>query len=314
MREGVDSLTYAHGVGVSDKKKLLGTASEIFYDPSQYTGMSAKGHRLLKKANAMTKTLEEQYDRHFVKSFLKQADIGNPAVLERLLPAKNHTAAGEIRRALLHAPDGSLDEPGKIMWDQLRTAKLATGIEDATKEGGFNSKAFDRWLSKQGGVDGRYMKELLSDSERARLRSVTTIGDTIRPSSSEGTSLFTKGLQIGGAQQTLGAMLAVGGVASGYGQDREINPLMIGAGGALALSPIAFAMLATNKTGAKYLTRQWRLIPGTKAAISNSSRIVSLWNRMEADRAKAQLRAKLKETRELRGPSTTASDIRKIGP
>ncbi|MHC4621462.1 MAG: hypothetical protein ACYTEQ_27280 [Planctomycetota bacterium] len=303
MREAVDTLTYLHGEGVQTRTGLLRKANAIFYDPSQYRNMSRKGHRLLGKANAYTRALEAQYDKHFKKAILRRLDKSDTRVLNTILPDGNGDVAKELKRFLTHTPTGAMDELGVNTWNQMRAAKLAEGITAASKEGRFDPGTFQRWIKKSGGrqgVNSEYMKTLYSKSERDAIRNVFDIGEAIKPMGSEGTSLFSKGLQIGGAQQMLGAGTALLGMTSrGPGGADEIA---IGTGGFLLVSPVAFALLATSRGGSRLLTKQWRMIPGTKAAMKNSARIISLFTRIKQDEIDAEMKERMRQIRERGAP------------
>ncbi|KKL45192.1 hypothetical protein LCGC14_2358160, partial [marine sediment metagenome] len=127
---------------------------------------------------------------------------------------------------------------------------------------------------------------------------IQTIFETAGKGPPTGTSLFSRGAQIGG-------------LAMMFNSGKEGDFIGFTAGATLAIGPLAFAKLATNPKGIKFLTAGFKLKPGASGLVPNAVRMTRLLRSIEKKEDKRRLVAarKLQQQRRkgvIRGQFRTA--------
>ncbi len=138
---------------------------------------------------------------------------------------------------------------------------LAHAVAQATKEGVAKPKVFDNLIRKLG-PDA--CNEMFPEKQIAsQVRRIQSLFDIAGKGPPAGTSLFSRSAQ-------------VGGLALMYKSGKEGDFIGFTAGGVLAIGPLAFAKLATNPRGVKFLTAGFKTKPGASSLVPNAVRMIKL--------------------------------------
>ncbi len=241
-------------------KEISSITRKELLDPKSVAGATQEAKRLHANISnlytASQKGLETTFSETLTKRLLK-----NPSkIVKEVFPNNNPKAIRLLRESLVEPISGRPSAEGKILWNQLRQAWLADAVDQATKEGVAKPKVYNNLIRKLGkGFDEMYPeKEIASNVKR-----IQTIFETAGKTPPSGASLFSRGAQ-------------VGGLALMYKSGKEGDFVGFTAGATLAIGPLAFAILATNPKGVKFLTAGFKLKPGASGLVPNAVRMIRL--------------------------------------
>ena len=241
-------------------KRLASITDDAIFDPKAAQGLNPEALRLLRNTNALYKTgkkgIEETFSANLAKRLLR-----NPSrIVKEVFPNNNPKAIRLLRQSLIEPISGKPNREGKILWNQLRQQWLADAVSDATKEGIAKPKVFDNIIRKMG--DG--FPEMFPEKEIAiNVKKIQTLFDIAGKAPPTGASLFSRGAQ-------------VYGVTKMYQGSKEGDFVGFTIGATMALGPLAFAKLATNPKGVKFLTAGFKMKPGATGLVPNTVRIIRL--------------------------------------
>ena len=271
-------------------KEVSSITRKELLDPKSVAGASQEAKRLHTNISnlyaASQKGLETTFSEQFTKRLLK-----NPSrVVKEIFPNNNPKAIRLTRQSLVEPISGRPSAEGKILWNQLRQAWLADAVSEATKEGIAKPRVYNNLIRKL----GKGFSEMFPEKEIANnVKKIQTIFETAGKAPPTGASLFSRGAQ-------------VGGLALMYNSGKEGDIIGFTAGATLAIGPLAFAKLATNPKGVKFLTAGFKLKPGASGLIPNAVRMVRLLreiNKKENKERKAFELRKAALTRTRRAPT-----------
>ncbi len=280
-------------------KQLAGITDDAIFDPKATKGISPDALNLLRNTNRLYKTSQETLKTTFSESLAKRLLVNPSSVVKEVIPTGNPKAMEILRKSLVEPIPGKQSVQGKILWNQLRQAWLADAIEEATKEGVANPKVYNTLLRKMG---REAFEEMFPEpSVRASVDKIQTLFSIAGKVPPTGASLFSRGAQ------TLGVVKMWQGA-------KAADFIGITQGGILSIGPLAFAKLATNPKGIKFLTTGFKLKPGAKAIVPNVVRMVRLLREISAKENRQRLseeRRKLQRIRAAREP--TLKQLRGFG-
>ena len=257
-------------------KQLAGITDKAIFDPKAAQNLSPEALNLLKNTNRLyaqaQKGLETTFSEKLAKRLLK-----NPSnVIKEVIPNNNPKSIRLLRESLVEPISGKPSAEGKALWNQLRQQWLADAVENATKTGVANPKVFDASLRK---LTPAGLKELFPEKEIAgSVKKIQTIFETAGKVPPGATVLFTRGAQFGG-------------VLMMWNSGKEGDFIGFTAGAALAIGPLAFAKLATNPKGIKFLTAGFKLKPGASGLVPNAVRMTRLLRSINKKEDNRNLRA-----------------------
>ena len=241
-------------------KQLAGITDDAIFDPKAAQGLNPEALNLLRNTNALYKAGQKGIKETFSESLAKRL-LKNPSrIVKEIFPNNNPKAIRLLRKSLIEPISGRPSAEGKILWNQLRQAWLADAVSEATKEGIAKPKVYDNLIRKL----GKGFSEMFPEKEVAtNVKKIQTIFDIAGKAPPTGASLFSRGAQ-------------VGGLALMYNSGKEGDIIGFTAGATLAIGPLAFAKLATNPKGVKFLTAGFKLKPGASGLVPNAVRMVRL--------------------------------------
>lgn len=256
---------------------------------------------LLTNTNALYAQIRAAKETYFSESFMKALEKNPSQVLNKIFDPKDPDKIEAYRLAftdskglfenkyylgkvLKDLPEGTIQQipNGKKFWNYMRNAWLADMVDKSIKkgEGGYlyvSGKGFSDAIEKAGGMN--VIKKAWSEAEQNKAHiAVDKIQKVMNVISKEnkdgGASLF-----VHGAQAKSGAV-AVGLGVGGYGKYKNNLPLEI-AGGAIALSPLAFVKLAQTELGSSLIRAGFKARKGSPVIATTAARLINLYNAEE---------------------------------
>ena len=266
-------------------KKISQITRDILEDPTQSKNFPTKARNLLNNTNRLFATSRKGIETTFSETLTKRL-LKNPSrVVREVFPNNNPKAIRLLRKSLLEPISGKPSTEGKVLFNQLRQAWLADAVDQATKEGIAKPKVFNNVLRKLG---NKSLKEMFPEKEIANnVKKIQTIFEIAGKTPPSGASLFSRGAQVGGFIMM-------------YNSGKEGDAIGFTAGAALAIGPLAFAKLATNPKGVKFLTAGFKMKPGASGIVPNAVRMIRLLREMNQKENKQKLAALKLEQRRLR--------------
>ena len=261
-------------------KKISTITRKELLDPKSVAGASPKAKMLHANISRLYATAQEGLETTFSEKLAKRL-LQNPSrIVKEVFPNNNPKAIRLLRQSLIEPISGKPSREGKILWNQLRQQWLADAVSDATKEGIAKPKVFDNIIRKMG--DG--FPEMFPEKEIANnVKKIQTLFDIAGKAPPTGASLFSRGAQ-------------VYGVTKMYQGSKEGDFVGFTIGATMALGPLAFAKLATNPKGVKFLTAGFKMKPGATGLVPNVVRIIRLLRDINKKEDKQRL-AVLKQER-----------------
>jgi hypothetical protein len=257
-------------------KQLAGITDDAIFNPAATQGLSPEALNLLRNTNSLYKSAQQGLKTTFSETLAKRILKNPSSVVKEVFPANNPKAIRLLRESLVKPIAGKPSAKGKALWNQLRQAWLADAVDQATKEGVAKPKVFNRVFNKLG---AKGLKEMFPEGDvRGNVKKVQQLFEQAGKSPPTGASLFSRGAQIAG-------------IPLMYNSGKEGDFVGFTAGAALTLGPMAFARLATNPKGIKFLTAGLKLKPGASGAVPNAVRAIKLLREM--DKIEDKRRAKL---------------------
>ena len=223
-------------------KKLAGLADDAMFSPDSVKNLSEEAQRLVRNTNAIYRSGKTVFETTFSYKIAKRL-AAKPETAAKLLYTKDYKKIHNLKLALKQTAKGTVHPEGVRVWNSLRQQFLADIIEKSTTGTELNLKLsatkFDRLIR---GLGKKSTAEIFEPGEITRISKVTKLLDATqtRARLGEGAALFSKSLQIGG-------------VTMAYFAGREGDMIGVTAGGTLAISPIAFALLAVHPRWSKVL-------------------------------------------------------------
>ena len=255
--------------------ELATVTDSMILNPKASKGLGQKTIRLLDNTNALYAKAKEGLTTTFSEKVAKRL-IKNPSsIVKELFPNNSPKSIKILRKSLVEPISGKPSAEGKVLWNQLRQAWLADAIDEATKTGVVKPRVFDEILRKAKGS----LKEMYPDDIQ-QVRRIQQLMNLAGKGPPAGTSLFSRSAQIAG-------------LAMMYKGSKDGDFIGFTAGGVLAVGPLAFAKLATNPKGVKFLTAGLKLKPGAKGTVPNAIRMVRLLreiNRKENEPTRKKLK------------------------
>ena len=278
-------------------KEIAGITRKELLDPKSVAGASIEAKRLHANLGRLYANTQDALQKDFTEKLVERL-LKNPSkVVKEVIPLGNPKGIEILRKSLIEPISGIPNPRGKLLWNQLRQAWLADAVEEATKEGVVNPRRYNTILRKLG-REG--FEELFPEpSVRASVDKIQDLFSLVGKRAPAGLSLFSRGAQ------TVGAVKLWQGAKAG-------DILSITSGGLLSIGPLAFAKLATNPKGIKFLTAGLKLKPGASGLVPNAVRMVRLLreisrkeNKERTDRLRKSLQRRQAATvptlRQLRG-------------
>lgn len=241
-------------------KQLAGLTQESIESPVLTKQLSGEALNLLTNTNRLYAASRQGLATTFSEKLAKRLIAKPSNVLREVFPNDNAPAIKRMRQALIEPVSGKTSKEGKLLWDSLRKQWAGAAVEDATKEGVFNVSRFSATLSR---MKPESLNVMFSKEELNRLKKVTSLFETVKKKPLGQGALFVKGIQFFGAAKL-------------YQGIQEGDALAIAEGGALAIGPVAYAKLATDKIGAKLLTTGLKLKPGSTALVPIVTRMIKI--------------------------------------
>lgn len=297
-----DARKFAVGADKSETvfKELAAVADAALFDPSTVKGMTPEAASLLRNINAVYGPGREIYNLEFVKSVISRLSSSPSKVLNTvykdfdfdrlknirdlltgIVPktqgvgttSKNISRELKVLRNTLKGVRGG-DKvtqllarnaaEGRAAWKQLNAAWYASKINEffdpQTKL--FNITGFNKAMRK---IPDKTFKLMFPGVQSKNVKSTMALFNALSPAKKGFVSMFGKTFELGGITGA-GAALSAG---SGIG---------IAASGAIAISPTAFAKLATNPKATKALTLGFKKKSATVAIIPIAARLINLLN------------------------------------
>lgn len=260
-------------------KQLAGIADDAIFDPKAAQGLNPEALNLLRNTNALYKAGKQGIETTF-SGRLAERLLKNPSrVVKELFPNNNPKAIRLLRQSLVEPISGRPSTEGRVLWNQLRQAWLADTVEQSIKEGAADPKTFNRLMGKLG---PNALREMFPEKHLAKgVKEIRTLFEIAGKAPPSGTSLFSRGAQLGG-------------LAMMYNSGKEGDFIGFTFGGLLAIGPLAFAKLATTPQGVKFLTAGFKLKPGASSLVPNAVRMIRLLRNIN----KAESRAPRRKERE----------------
>lgn len=242
-------------------KQLVGVTDKAIFDPKAAKNLSGEALNLLENTNRLYRAAQEGLKTTFSEKLAKRL-LKNPSgVIKEVFPNNNPKAIRLLRKSLIEPISGKPSAEGKILWNQLRQAWLADAVDLASKEGVAKPKVFNNQLLKMG---KKGLREMFPENSKMEgVKKIRTIFEIAGKTPPTGASLFSRGAQIGG-------------LAMMYNSGKEGDFIGFTAGATLAVGPLAFAKLATNPRGIKFLTRGFKMKPGASGLVPLAVRMVKL--------------------------------------
>ena len=242
--------------------QLAQLTDDAIFDPAATRGIGPKALNLLRNTNAVYKASKEGIKEILPESLAKRLVKNPSSVVKQVIPNDNPKAIELLRKSLVEPlTKGKPSAEGKVLFNQIREAWLANAVDEATKEGVINPRTYNNILRKLG-REG--FEELFPEpSVRASVDKIQDLFNIAGRKPPVGLSLFSRGAQ------TIGAVKLWQGAKAG-------DVVSITSGGLLSIGPLAFAKLATNKKGIKFLTLGMNIKPGSSSFTPNAIRIVRL--------------------------------------
>ena len=242
-------------------KQISSITRKELLDPKSVGGASPQAKRLHSNLSRLFSTAQEGLETTFSEKLAKRL-LRNPSgVAKEIFPNNNPKAIRLLRKSLVEPISGRKSAEGKKLWNQLRQAWLADAVGTATKEGVANPRVLNNLLRKMG---DKSLREMFPEQGTlAGLRKIQSVFEIAGKAPPSGTSLFSRGAQIGGL-----AMMV-----KGY---KDGDYIGFTTGSVLALGPLAFAKLATNPRGVRLITSGLKLKPGASGLAPTAARMVKL--------------------------------------
>ncbi len=242
-------------------KQLAGITDNAIFDPKAARGLNPKALNLLRNTNSLYKTSQKGLQTTFSEKLAERLLKNPSSVIKELFPNNNPKAIKLLRQSLIEPISGKPSVEGKALWNQLRQAWLADVVDQATKEGVAKPQVLNNLIRKLG---DKSLREMFPEKEIiTRVRKIPTLFEIAGKTPPSGASLFSRGAQLGG-------------LAMMYQSGKEGDFIGFTAGATLAIGPVAFAKLATNPRGVKFLTAGFRMKPGASGLVPNAIRMVRL--------------------------------------
>lgn len=259
-------------------KQLAQITDEAIFDPKAAQGLNPRALNLLRNTNALYKAGKKGIETTFSEGLAERLLL-NPSRVVPELFKDNPTAIRLLRQSLVEPISGRPSAEGKVLWNQLRQAWLGDIVEKSIKEGAADPKTFNRLMKK---LSPQAFREMFPEKEMAaNVKRVQTLFEVAGKAPPSGTSLFTRTGQ-------------VAGMAMMYNSGKEGDFIGFTTGSLLALGPVAFAKLAMNPKGVKFLTAGFKMKPGASGLVPNAVRMIRLLRNIN----KAENRAPRRKERE----------------
>lgn len=258
-------------------KQLAGITDDAIFTPKATKGLSKEGLNLLRNTNALYKAGKEGINKTFSEKLVKRLLRNPSSVVRELFPNNSPKSIRLLRKSLVEPIGGKPSKEGKILWNQLRQAWLADAVDEATKLGVANPRVFDNIIRKSGAS----LKEMFPD-DIGGVRKIQSLMQQAGKGPPSGTSLFSRG-----AQAT--------GVVMMYNSGKDGDFIGFTVGGVLAVGPLAFAKLATNPKGVKFLTAGLNLKPGATGLVPNAVRMIRVIREINRKEQQPALQAERKK-------------------
>jgi hypothetical protein len=261
-------------------KQVAGIANDLVYDPQYTKGLTPEARRLLENTNRLYRSSREVMEKNFPERLAKSI-LKNPAQsINRVFPDKNPKAVATLRNALIEPVKGKPSAEGKVLWNQLTSAWLGETVDKSIKETGMSATTFNNTLHK---IGDDTLKEMFPDpAMRQQVKDIGIILKDLKRPTLSGMSLVSKSVQFGGA-------------AEAYYGAKEGDFVAVGAGLTLALGPVAFAKLATSKTGKQLLLAGVKAKPGSSEIGPLAVRMINALRQIDSEEIKQEQQAKMFE-------------------
>lgn len=258
-------------------KRIAKLSDEAIFDPKATIALSQESKTLLKNTNALYRTSKEIMTNTFPFKLAKEL-AQHPESAMKIFKAGDRQGIRNIRLALTKTIKGRPNPEGKAVWNQLRQQWLSQAVEGSIKDDQISRRGFERALNKMGLPA---LREMFDANEISRINKITGLLDITQRTGTSGTTLFSKGIQVGGA-------------TAAYYKAREGDYIGATAFGALALSPIAYAKLAIHPVGAKLLTAGIKIPRGSERLGPLAIRMIRVLRGINAEKKKADKMTQLK--------------------
>lgn len=263
-------------------KEVSSITRKELLDPKTVAGASPKAKILHANISRLYATAQEGLQTTFSEKLAKRLLRNPSSVVKELFPSNNPTAIRQLRMSLVEPISGRPSKDGKRLWNQLRQQWLTDAVGEATKEGVAKPKIFNNQIRKLGAG----FEEIFPEKEVANnVKKIQSLFELAGKTPPTGASLFSRGAQ-------------VYGVTKMYQGVKEDDYIGFTIGATLAIGPLAFAKLATNRKGIGYLTAGFKMKPGSSGLVPNAVRMIRLLrdiNKKENDqRIKNELRKRLR--------------------
>lgn len=230
------------------------------------------------EANLIERGGQSQYNNKIIRKLVKSAieeGGGKPeAIAGKVLAPNNITTINYVKNAV---------EPKD--WDGILSVKMRQMLQSAQEQTGAavpTGKIIGKRLeSEMFGPNGIGEKSMIAAYGPQRVREYKQLVNALKISQEpQGVSTGSVAIQL---LQTGYAYQAAGAVASAVGiSQEEVDPAVIGAGGALLFGPSLMARMMTTKGGAQWLLDGMRIPAGTTKAAGWLGRGVSMLYPREA--------------------------------
>ncbi len=242
-------------------KQISSITRKELLDPKTVAGASPQAKRLHANVSNLFSTAQEGLKTTFPETLAKRLLRNPSSVIKEVFPSGNPKAIRLLRKSLVEPISGRPSAEGKILFNQLRQAWLADVVEQATKEGVAKPKVFNNLIRKLG---KKSLREMFPDAKSfAGVKKIQSLFEGAGKGPPAGTSLFSRTAQ-------------VGGLALMYKSGKEGDFIGFTAGSVLAIGPLAFAKVATNPKGAKFLTSGFKMKPGASGLVPAAVRMIRL--------------------------------------
>ena len=248
----VKSLNVSGDVADGVAKKLAGLAEEALLDPKTVKGAGKEVQLLHSNLKAAYRTGKTAFSEAFPSKIID--GLSDPArksaVIKRMFPDNGIDNIKNIRGTLTETLQGKPNKDGIKTWGQLqRTWYEDLVARSMNSKGDFVSSKLEQNIKKFG---PKAVKEILGPEQAKSLRLIRGIAKE-KGAEKSNLAFLVRSIQIGGAATAL----------SGF--KGENDPVTIGLGGTVALTPAIFALLSGSKSGNALLRAGLKLPKGSKA-------------------------------------------------
>lgn len=266
--------------GLKDKSDVMfddfaGVVDDTLFNPKLQEGMNPEAKRLLRNTNAVYGPSREMYQAKFLKQVLSKLETSPSSVVNAIFKDMDFDRLKKVREALmlpipvvtgegkakknvakqLKQLMGELPKikggqeaakllsnnmaEGKVLWNKLSAAWLT---EQMAKSYNPNTGLMntDRLIKSIRTIPPKTRNLMYPQWKGQRVNDIAKLFEVISPPRRGFVSVFGKGFELGGSAKAASALMAGQGIA-------------VLKGGTVAITPGAYAMLATSKAGMEFL-------------------------------------------------------------